>query len=350
MNATLRELVLAVRYGDTSLVGESAGYIILGAADRASAIARRADLDSILLTGEGEVVVDAASCSEPESERSLRILLGSLLRLVRSPCPNLERVAERASGSGLDHLVTELEAALVPVNRKAARRSLSRLVRDARRSATRAHQRVPVEPVAWDSPEHSSGGAGWHAPQAEEHSSCGAGWHAPQAEEHSSGGAGWHAPQAEEHSSGDLGQYAPRMGDWEPPTPVVSSLLREVEADEGPFQSVLHQPLEDFDQAPTRLKAPVCELEPQQSPSMEMLGSWQEEISWEIPLIRRAPRVSKRSRHHTSQLLQRMRKPAQPSEELYRGLRALSSEESLPEAPSPEAPTAIEDRFVVGRE
>lgn len=147
MTASLRELVLAVRYGHASLVGESVGYIILGAADRAAAVSRRADLDSVLLCADGAVELEAGACSDSEAERSLRALLASLLSLVRSQCPNLERVARRGSEAGLRHLIVELEAALVPVNRKAARRSLSRLVREARRSARLAEQNSAVAPV-----------------------------------------------------------------------------------------------------------------------------------------------------------------------------------------------------------
>jgi len=143
MNASLREIVLAVRFGEASLVGESVGYLILGACDRAVAVPRAVDLDGVLLTGEGEVVLDASEVSPLEAEQSLRTLLGQLLTLLRAPFPNLARVAAREP-CGLPHLITELEAALVPVNRRAARRSLSRLVREARRSGARDHAALAV--------------------------------------------------------------------------------------------------------------------------------------------------------------------------------------------------------------
>jgi len=146
MNASLREIVLAVRYGDASLVGESVGYLILGACDRAVAVPRSVDLDGVLVTGEGDVVLDATAVSEDEAERSLRYLLGQLLTLLRTPFPNLARVATR-DACGLGHLVTELEAALVPVNRRAARRSLSRLVRETRRSLAKEHVHAAVVDV-----------------------------------------------------------------------------------------------------------------------------------------------------------------------------------------------------------
>lgn len=143
MNASLREIVLAVRFGEASLVGESVGYLVLGACDRAVSVPRTVDLDGVLVTSEGEVVLDASPATEEEAERSLRHLLGQLLTLLRAPFPNLARVAVREP-CGLRHLVSELEAALVPVNRRAARRSLSRLVREARRSSTRERAALAV--------------------------------------------------------------------------------------------------------------------------------------------------------------------------------------------------------------
>jgi len=146
MNASLREIVLAVRFGEASLVGESVGYLVLGACDRTLAVPRAADLDGVLVTSEGEVVLDSDPVSEAEAERTLRTLLGQLLTLLRTPFPNLERVAMREP-CGLRHLVTELEAALVPVNRRAARRSLSRLVREARRSHAQGERHAAVVDV-----------------------------------------------------------------------------------------------------------------------------------------------------------------------------------------------------------
>jgi len=146
MNASLREIVLAVRFGEASLVGESVGYLVLGACDRALAVPRAADLDGVLVTSEGEVVLDSDPVSEAEAERALRTLLGQLLTLLRTSFPNLERVARREP-CGLRHLVTELEAALVPVNRRAARRSLSRLVREARRSQAQGERHAAVVDV-----------------------------------------------------------------------------------------------------------------------------------------------------------------------------------------------------------
>src|SRR5687768_9521770 len=113
MNASLREIVLAVRFGEASLVGESVGYLVLGACDRAESAPRSADLDGVLVTSDGELVLDAPAATQQEAERGLRHLLGQLLTLLRTPFPNLARVAMREP-CGLRHVVSEIEAAVVP--------------------------------------------------------------------------------------------------------------------------------------------------------------------------------------------------------------------------------------------
>ncbi len=167
MSVSLRDIVLSVRYGDAALVGESAGYLVLAATDLALALPRQFGLDSLHVFEDGHVDVDASPCSHPEAEAQLRRLLVQLLGLVRTACPNLSRVAERMQTRGLHGLQRELEAALVPVNRKAARRSLARLVRDAKKSAERtqaagwAQPLVPatIAPPCGDTPPDLSFGA-----------------------------------------------------------------------------------------------------------------------------------------------------------------------------------------------
>ncbi len=150
MTTSLREIVLSVRYGDAALVGESAGYLVLGVADLFAEMPRAASLDAVHLSDDGSVVVDASPCTFQESEASLRRMLNLLLQLVRTPCRNLDRVADRRETRGLAGLVAELESALVPVNRKAAKRSLARLVREAKKATARMGVLAAVEPVAED--------------------------------------------------------------------------------------------------------------------------------------------------------------------------------------------------------
>lgn len=152
MSVSLRDVVLSVSYGDASLVGESAGYLILGAADIALRTCERGSLDSITIDEEGSVRLAGPPVEEYESELALRGLLATLLAKVRIPSNNLARVAGRRDLRGLRGLVAELEAALVPVNRRAARRTLARLCREAQKSAAREHAFAAVEEIPQPEP------------------------------------------------------------------------------------------------------------------------------------------------------------------------------------------------------
>ncbi len=139
MSVSIAEIVAAARQGQASLVCESAGYIVLGLADAAARSPRDIAPTDVGIDeqGDGTCAPGAAPAPDEVAERRIRRLLGWLLAEARTPSPNLARVAERAGTAGLSHLVVELEAALVPVNRKAARRSLARLFRETTRALER---------------------------------------------------------------------------------------------------------------------------------------------------------------------------------------------------------------------
>lgn len=134
---TLRSIIAAARAGASSLVGETAGYLVLGAADAALAGPIVASMDRLSLTLEGSVRVERSGGDLDDCELALRRLLGELLAAVRLPAPNLALVAQTSAPRGISSLVRELEAALVPVNRTAAKRALSRLARDTERAFER---------------------------------------------------------------------------------------------------------------------------------------------------------------------------------------------------------------------
>jgi hypothetical protein len=78
---------------------------------------------------QGGVVATEEAC-----ERALRGLLAALLLVARSPSPGLMRVGQRPTRGSVALLIQELEVALIPANRAAARRSLARLHRETRRA------------------------------------------------------------------------------------------------------------------------------------------------------------------------------------------------------------------------
>jgi hypothetical protein len=93
LKASLSQVFAAVRAGDTALVGEVVGYIVLGAADRAAYDLLACDWETIFINDTGEVTLQGVPSGQFEIERDLRSILGWLLDEVRTPFPNLRRVA-----------------------------------------------------------------------------------------------------------------------------------------------------------------------------------------------------------------------------------------------------------------
>lgn len=136
MTVSLLEVLAAARAHAAPLAAESAGYLLLAVADRVVAAPRAVTAEEVELQSDGTVRLrprQAAAASEP-AELGLRRLLGRALEVASSVGPALRRAAERRAPVGLEALVKELEAALIPVNRSAARRALSRLHRETERA------------------------------------------------------------------------------------------------------------------------------------------------------------------------------------------------------------------------
>ena len=133
MSVTLREVMGAARSRAASLAAEVAGYLVLGAADQAAA--RAVTGDDVVLGEDGTVrIASGHSADDAQAEAALRLLLGQLLLEASSVTPALLRASQRPAAAGIDALVQELEAALIPVNRGAGRRALARLHRDTDRA------------------------------------------------------------------------------------------------------------------------------------------------------------------------------------------------------------------------
>jgi hypothetical protein len=136
VTVSLLEIWAAARGHAAPLAAESAGYLLLGVADLVVAAPRAVSPEDVELTPEGSVRLRSRSAAPAPSdvERQLRQLLARTLSLSSSVGPGLRRTAERADETGLESLVLELEKALIPVNRGAARRALSRLHRETERA------------------------------------------------------------------------------------------------------------------------------------------------------------------------------------------------------------------------
>ena len=89
----------------------------------------------IQLTEDGALrVLSGRASSDEDAELSLRRALDQLLGVASSGSAALSRAGRRTSPVGLSSLVRELEAALIPVNRAAARRALARVHRETARA------------------------------------------------------------------------------------------------------------------------------------------------------------------------------------------------------------------------
>jgi hypothetical protein len=132
MSVTVGEILAAARGGHAALTSEMAGYLVLGAADRlAQASGASFEPADIELDERGMVAVPGVRpAARNDAGALLRSALRDLLSLAPPGAAGLSRIARGSEESGAQRLVSEIEAALIPVNRAAARRALARLHRD----------------------------------------------------------------------------------------------------------------------------------------------------------------------------------------------------------------------------
>jgi hypothetical protein len=135
MSVTLLEIMAAAHLRKASLAAEVAGYLALGVADQVLGAPRRPGPRDVMLGRDGALrVTGGAPASETDAETTLRELLLSLLEQASSVTPALVRSGKRPAQNGVEALIRELETALIPVNRGAAKRALARLYRDVNRA------------------------------------------------------------------------------------------------------------------------------------------------------------------------------------------------------------------------
>ncbi len=128
---TVAQTVVASEQRHAALPAELAGSLVLAAADALASLSLRVSPHELVLLEDGTVRVSGGiPTDEVSAERSLRCLLERVLLSSSSVTPALLRAARRASQGGVSDLVRELEVALIPTNRGAARRALARLCRE----------------------------------------------------------------------------------------------------------------------------------------------------------------------------------------------------------------------------
>ncbi|MCK6538102.1 MAG: hypothetical protein L6Q84_34440, partial [Polyangiaceae bacterium] len=147
MSVKLHEIMSAACARSASLAAEVAGYLVLAAADQIAGAPRALGFDDVTLSDEGQVRVGGGhSADDTAAEHGLRAMLGLMLLDASSVTPGLLRAAHKGSGAGIEGLIREIEVALVPVNRAAARRALARLYRDVARARDSGRM------AAWSAP------------------------------------------------------------------------------------------------------------------------------------------------------------------------------------------------------
>jgi hypothetical protein len=136
VTVSLLEILAAARAHVAPLAAESAGYLLLAVADHVALAPRAVSAEDVELLQDGTVRLrPRRSAGEDTSvERGVRALLARALSVSSSVGPALRRASERRDQAGLPGLVRELENALIPVNRAAAKRALSRLYRETDRA------------------------------------------------------------------------------------------------------------------------------------------------------------------------------------------------------------------------
>ncbi|MEO7332180.1 MAG: hypothetical protein ABI193_26625, partial [Minicystis sp.] len=165
---TLDEVFAAAAARAASLVPETSGYLALAIGDASSRLPLSLDERTVLLTTEGSVTLSKRGevVSPRLAAKAMRDLLARLLSVSSGTMPGLAGAARPRDESerGVDAVVDEIEAALIPVNRAAARRALARLSRETLRAKeagklrarpTQAAKAAPTkapEPVAAKAP------------------------------------------------------------------------------------------------------------------------------------------------------------------------------------------------------
>ncbi|MBK9258275.1 MAG: hypothetical protein IPM54_00380 [Polyangiaceae bacterium] len=138
-HVTLPQILVAASTRHASMVPESAGYLVLALCDAIGCLPLAVPDASIELAADGSVTVTEQGkvCPGPEAARAMRDLFARLLAVTTGPTPRLAAVARTRDVSaekGIDTFAAEVEAALVPLNRAAGKRSLGRLARETLRA------------------------------------------------------------------------------------------------------------------------------------------------------------------------------------------------------------------------
>jgi hypothetical protein len=144
MSFTVSHVLLAAGPHPALISSETAAYLVLSLAEQSLTRPRRVCADHILLHPGGAVTIgDVPECHPDDNGALLRELLGRLLACAsQTTISDTLAAIVQGRARGPAALRNELQTALVPLNRGAARRALNRLYRKLERAAAGAHSNV----------------------------------------------------------------------------------------------------------------------------------------------------------------------------------------------------------------
>jgi hypothetical protein len=148
---TLDEVFAAASARAASLVPETSGYLALAIGDAIGRLPLAPDDRALVLSTEGSLSLSRrGEIVAPEAAtKAMRDVLARLLAVSAGTMPGLAAAARPRDESprGIDAAIDEIEAALIPVNRAAARRALGRLAREVLRAKEAGKLGAAREPV-----------------------------------------------------------------------------------------------------------------------------------------------------------------------------------------------------------
>ncbi len=154
-SVTLEDVFAVALAKRVPLAPELTGYLTLEVADGARHSNGEIDPRSVYISEEGTVALvrqPKKDAGPNDAEASLRAILAKLLEASGSATPALAAVTRKRPGDGVPALITELEAALIPVNRAAGKRALARLARAVKRVTLGVGRNASMPSIRGSSP------------------------------------------------------------------------------------------------------------------------------------------------------------------------------------------------------
>lgn len=150
MSFTVSQILAAARRNPELVTSETAAYMVLSLAEQSLSGPRQVCADHVLLHPGGAITIgDVPACAGADNDALLRALLHQLLSCTaQATVSDALHAVVAGYGHGPAAVRAELQTALVPLNRGAARRALARLYRKLGSAGLAEAAASPVEPDA----------------------------------------------------------------------------------------------------------------------------------------------------------------------------------------------------------